>query len=85
MSFSQTPSCGSRRHKRVPSEGATRAWRGRPMKQLAVRGHFLAHDVEVFSTTLVCRGYPEPGLRVNDVSRILWSPKKPPHNTIRTV
>ncbi|PRD24341.1 UNVERIFIED_CONTAM: hypothetical protein NCL1_44075 [Trichonephila clavipes] len=59
----------------------------RPMKQLAARVHFFrcggllttclsrsSHDlsVEVFSR-LVCRGRPEPVLRVSDIFRIHWS------------
>ncbi|GFU92075.1 uncharacterized protein TNCV_1659071 [Trichonephila clavipes] len=45
----------------------------RPMKQLAVRVHFLR-----CGSLLVCRQTglsrcPEPGLRLNDISRIHWS------------
>ncbi|GFT71971.1 hypothetical protein TNCV_2516081 [Trichonephila clavipes] len=49
----------------------------RPMKQLAVCVHFLRR----FSRRLVCRGFPEPGLRVNDISGPLVP--TPPQNTIR--
>ncbi|GFV09780.1 uncharacterized protein TNCV_2598351 [Trichonephila clavipes] len=34
------------------------------------------------SLRLVCRGRPEPGLRVTDISRIHWA-QHLPHNTIR--
>ncbi|GFU98789.1 HTH_Tnp_Tc3_2 domain-containing protein [Trichonephila clavipes] len=38
-------------------------------KQLAVRVHFLRYGGFLY---LVCRGHPEPGLRLNDISRIQW-------------
>ncbi|GFV51213.1 e3 ubiquitin-protein ligase RNF13 [Trichonephila clavipes] len=43
----------------------------RPLKQLAVRVHFLL--IWRSSRRLVCRERPEPDLRVNDISRIHWS------------
>ncbi|GFU59669.1 uncharacterized protein TNCV_3186371 [Trichonephila clavipes] len=42
----------------------------RPLKQLAVRAFLTMWQS---SRRLVCRGRPEPGLRVNDISRIRWS------------
>ncbi|GFW45313.1 uncharacterized protein TNCV_4734201 [Trichonephila clavipes] len=70
MSFSQAPSYGSRR-RRASSEGATCAW----MVADEAVGRTRAFLTMWWSSRwLVCRGRPEPGLRVNDISRIHCSP-----------
>ncbi|GFW09739.1 uncharacterized protein TNCV_868021 [Trichonephila clavipes] len=69
MSFSQAPSYGLRRH-RVRSEGATWAWMAADEAVGCTRA-FLT--MWWSSQRLVCRGCPEPGLRVNDISLFHWS------------
>ncbi|GFT66502.1 uncharacterized protein TNCV_2966931 [Trichonephila clavipes] len=66
MSFCQVPSCGSGRH----IEGATCAWTAAD-EAVGCSRAFLT--VWRSSRRLVCQGRLEPGLRVNDISRIHWS------------
>ncbi|GFW09500.1 uncharacterized protein TNCV_3996071 [Trichonephila clavipes] len=69
--------CPSARHLRMfredtgaPNEGATRAY----MAANEAVGCTRAFLTMWWSfRRLVCRGHPEPGLRVNDISRIHWS------------
>ncbi|GFU46722.1 uncharacterized protein TNCV_1419771 [Trichonephila clavipes] len=44
---------------------------GRPMKQLAISVHFVRCDGLLVHWSV--EGCPEPGLRINDTSRIHWS------------
>ncbi|GFW74914.1 uncharacterized protein TNCV_2677821 [Trichonephila clavipes] len=69
MSFSQATSYGSRKHK-GPSEGATCAWMAND-EAVGCTCEFLI--MWLSSRRRVCRGRPETGLRVNDISRIHWS------------
>ncbi|GFV94852.1 uncharacterized protein TNCV_1028501 [Trichonephila clavipes] len=66
MSFSQAPSYGSRRH----SKGATCARMAADEEVGCTRALLMMWRS---SRRLVCRGRPELGLRVNDISRIHWS------------
>ncbi|GFV84677.1 uncharacterized protein TNCV_4296591 [Trichonephila clavipes] len=71
------PKCPSARRFRMaredtgaPSEGATCVW----MAADEAVGYTRAFLTMWWSSRrLVCRGRPEPGLRVNDISRIHWS------------
>ncbi|GFY32998.1 uncharacterized protein TNCV_2877471 [Trichonephila clavipes] len=54
---------------RAPSEGATCAWMAADDAVGCTRA-FLT--MWWSSQRLVCRGRPEPDLRVNDISRIHW-------------
>ncbi|GFY28741.1 uncharacterized protein TNCV_3441081 [Trichonephila clavipes] len=59
-----------RKDTEAPSEGATCAW----MAADETVGSTLAFLTMWWSSRLlVCRGRPEPGFRVNDISRIHWS------------
>ncbi|GFU00195.1 uncharacterized protein TNCV_801741 [Trichonephila clavipes] len=53
-----------------PSEGATCAWMATDEADDCTRAF---HTMWRSSRRLVCRERPEPGLRVNDISRIHWS------------
>ncbi|GFV80006.1 uncharacterized protein TNCV_1182941 [Trichonephila clavipes] len=53
------------------SEGATCAWMAAADEAVGCTCAFLAMWRSF--RRLVCQGCPEPGLRVNDISRILWS------------
>ncbi|GFU73480.1 uncharacterized protein TNCV_137661 [Trichonephila clavipes] len=76
MSVSHAPSYGSKRH-RAPSEGATCSW----MADDEAAGCTCAFlTMWQSSRRLVCRGCPEPNLRVNDISRIHWSQHTLQHN-----
>ncbi|GFX41582.1 uncharacterized protein TNCV_3109781 [Trichonephila clavipes] len=70
MSFSQMPSYDWRRH-RDPSEGSTCAWMAVDEAVSCMRAF---QTMWRSFLRLVCRGRPEPGLRINDISRIHWSP-----------
>ncbi|GFW06016.1 uncharacterized protein TNCV_4478101 [Trichonephila clavipes] len=70
------PKCPSARRLRMvredtgaPSQGATCAWMA-AVEAVGCTRAFLT--LWRFSRRLVCRGRPEPGLRVNDISRIHW-------------
>ncbi|GFW75294.1 uncharacterized protein TNCV_4189491 [Trichonephila clavipes] len=52
---------------RASSEGVTCAW------MAADEAVGCTRSFRWSSQRLVCRGFPEPGLRVNDISRIHWS------------
>ncbi|GFV80145.1 uncharacterized protein TNCV_1477081 [Trichonephila clavipes] len=54
----------------APSEGSTCAWMAADEAVGCTRA-FLTMSRS--SPRLVCQGRPEPGLRVNDISRIHWS------------
>ncbi|GFV94900.1 uncharacterized protein TNCV_1028981 [Trichonephila clavipes] len=54
----------------APSEGATFAWM---MADEEVGRTRVCLMMWWSSRRLVCRGHPEPGLHVNDISRIHWS------------
>ncbi|GFW66943.1 uncharacterized protein TNCV_4688281 [Trichonephila clavipes] len=54
----------------VPNEGATCAWMSADEAVVCTRA-FLT--IRRSSRRLVYRGHPETGLRVNDISTILWS------------
>ncbi|GFV35325.1 uncharacterized protein TNCV_3203571 [Trichonephila clavipes] len=54
----------------VPNEGSTCAWTAVD-EAVGCRRAFLT--MWQSSRQLVCRGRPEPGFRVNDISRIHWS------------
>ncbi|GFS57031.1 uncharacterized protein TNCV_4238221 [Trichonephila clavipes] len=54
----------------VPNEGATCAWMAAD-EAVGYTRTFLT--MWRSSRRLVCRGRPEPGFRVNDISRIHWS------------
>ncbi|GFU26022.1 uncharacterized protein TNCV_5105071 [Trichonephila clavipes] len=54
----------------APNEGATCAWIAADEAVGCTRAFFTMWRS---SRRLVCRGLPEPGLRVNDISRIHWS------------
>ncbi|GFV92619.1 uncharacterized protein TNCV_1374701 [Trichonephila clavipes] len=62
-------SYGSRRH-RASSEGATCSWMA---ADEAVGCKRALHTMWQSFRRLVCRGRPEPGLRVNDISWMHWS------------
>ncbi|GFU89370.1 uncharacterized protein TNCV_1783521 [Trichonephila clavipes] len=71
------PKCPSARHLRMvredtgdPSEGATCAWMVADEAVGCIRAFLTMWRS---SRRLVCRGHPDPGLRVNDISRIHWS------------
>ncbi|GFV39133.1 uncharacterized protein TNCV_4759471 [Trichonephila clavipes] len=53
-----------------PSKGATCAWVAAD-EAVGCTSAFLT--MWLSSRRLICRGRPEPGLRVNDISRIYWS------------
>ncbi|GFV87884.1 uncharacterized protein TNCV_781661 [Trichonephila clavipes] len=53
-----------------PSEGATCAWMAADEAFRCTRAFLM---IWWYSRRLVCRGLPEPGLCVNDISRIDWS------------
>ncbi|GFY36699.1 uncharacterized protein TNCV_2566611 [Trichonephila clavipes] len=74
VSSCAAPLYGSRRHK-APSEGVTCDWMAAD-EAVGCKRAFLT--MWRSSRRLVCRGRPEPGLRVNDISWIHWS-----HNAIR--
>ncbi|GFU18893.1 uncharacterized protein TNCV_1086211 [Trichonephila clavipes] len=79
------PKCPSRRIRivredtGVPNEGATCASMATDEAVSCSRAFLTMWRS---SRRLVCRWRPEPGLRVNDISRIHWS-QTPLHNTIR--
>ncbi|GFX30772.1 uncharacterized protein TNCV_1181501 [Trichonephila clavipes] len=54
---------------RIPNEGATCAWMSAD-KAVGCTRAFLTMSWS--SRRLVCRGRPQPGLRVIDISRIHW-------------
>ncbi|GFU61884.1 uncharacterized protein TNCV_1644571 [Trichonephila clavipes] len=54
----------------APSEGATYAWMAVDEAVGCTRAILMMWRS---SRRLVCRGHPEPSLRVNDISRIHWS------------
>ncbi|GFV73404.1 uncharacterized protein TNCV_3389201 [Trichonephila clavipes] len=54
----------------APSEGATCAWIAADEEVGCSRAFLMKWRS---SQRLVCQGYPEPGLCVNNISRILWS------------
>ncbi|GFT59103.1 uncharacterized protein TNCV_186751 [Trichonephila clavipes] len=62
--------CMVREDTGASSEGTICAWMAADEVVGCTRA-FLT--MQRFSRQLVCRGRPEPGLRVNDISRILWS------------
>ncbi|GFS75949.1 uncharacterized protein TNCV_4665911 [Trichonephila clavipes] len=71
------PKCSSarrfrmiRENTRAPSEGGNCAWMAADEAVGCTRAFFTMWQS---SRRLVCRGRPEPGLRVNDISRIYWS------------
>ncbi|GFU74611.1 uncharacterized protein TNCV_4900061 [Trichonephila clavipes] len=70
------PKCPSARRLRivgegtgVPNEGVTCAWMAADETVSCTRAFLTMWRS---SRRLVCRGHPEPGLRVNDISRIHW-------------
>ncbi|GFW85282.1 uncharacterized protein TNCV_3250191 [Trichonephila clavipes] len=54
----------------APSEGATCTWMAADEAVGCTRAFLTMWRP---SRRLVCRGRPEPGLRVNDISRFHWS------------
>ncbi|GFW88258.1 uncharacterized protein TNCV_820151 [Trichonephila clavipes] len=73
----RSPKCPSARRLRMvredtgaPNEGATCAWLAAD-EAIGCTCAFLT--MWRSSRRLVCRGHPEPGIRVNDISRIHWS------------
>ncbi|GFT09871.1 uncharacterized protein TNCV_416391 [Trichonephila clavipes] len=62
--------CMVREDTGAPNEGATCDWMAAD-KAVGCTRAFL--KMSWSSEQLVCRGRPEPGLRVNDISRIHWS------------
>ncbi|GFW83485.1 uncharacterized protein TNCV_4589861 [Trichonephila clavipes] len=54
----------------APNEGATGAWMATDEAVVCTRAFLTMWWAY---RRLVCRGLPEPGLRVNNISRIHWS------------